>query len=430
MADREDLSRPWPPEPEHPPWRNLAVPYHQQENDHFCGATSAQMVIASIGGGLIDQAAAYTDARGHTIEPSSWAMAPDGLEWLLDDRRPPRPHGYLKGFVLASEPTADALTRTLIWTIHHYGVAPITLVHLGQHWVVVRGYSASAFPRSARDTDYRILTIWINDPWPPVPAPLASPPPHSARDGCGSGGNRGTPNVHITYAAWRSDYITPIIFGTAWRNRHVAVCFEDRPFEEPSSEALSAHLIEEYEPLPERLPGDRLIEPEQAVERALAGARGFGLLQHRNWAEVFERAGPTTPVLVQRLDILDSFYWLVPFADHGGTVTGVIDVDGRFGDYRQSMVLPEPEADLFSVMDDEAVLERTVGQRLELEKGRGSVPLRKEAFSLYPTYVWRPCLESLSPFWPFRMITVGDQRVYVRVDGEIFTTLHTDIGGA
>lgn len=395
---------------------NLAVPYHQQDTAYYCGAACAQMVIASIGGGLIDQAAIYSDAGSHTSEPyPTWYTAPDGLQWVLNDRRPV---GFGGWFALYSLSIEDTLSRKLAWTIHHYQVAPIALVFGGDHWVVVRGYQASATPSSSTDIGYTISAIEINNPWPPVPPP-PPPPPHSASDGCGTGGNRGTPNVHIAYSTWQSTYMTGNVYGTAWKGKNVAVCDPDPP----------ADRIGEQAPPAERLPGDRLVEPRQAIELALAGARRFGLLERKEWAEVFERAQPSAPVLVQRLDVADSFYCLVPFVDHRGTVAAVIDVDGRFGDYRQAMALPEPEANLLSVMDDKAVLERTVGRRLELEEGRGSLLLRPEAFCLYPMLVWRPCLESLSPFLPFHMITVGDRRVYVRIDGEIFTTLHTHIPG-
>jgi len=35
--------------------------------------------------------------------------------------------------------------------------------------------------------------------------------------------------------------------------------------------------------------------------------------------------------------------------------------------------------------------------------------------------VWKPCMESLSPFFPFHMFTVGAHGIYVRTDGVIFT---------
>ena len=34
---------------------NLSVPYHQQDTDYYCGAACAQMVLHSLGTGLLDQ---------------------------------------------------------------------------------------------------------------------------------------------------------------------------------------------------------------------------------------------------------------------------------------------------------------------------------------------------------------------------------------
>ena len=53
----------------------------------------------------------------------------------------------------------------------------------------------------------------------------------------------------------------------------------------------------------------------------------------------------------------------------------------------------------------------------------GRLTVRREAYCLYPTLVWRPCRESLSPFVPFHMVTAGSHRVYVRLDGRIFAGL-------
>jgi hypothetical protein len=41
--------------------------------------------------------------------------------------------------------------------------------------------------------------------------------------------------------------------------------------------------------------------------------------------------------------------------------------------------------------------------------------------------VWKPCVESRSPFYPFRLVTIGDQVRYVRIDGKEFASL-TDLG--
>ena len=42
-----------------PTHENLAVAYHQQDTDYYCGAACAQMVLDSLGAGLLDQNVLY-----------------------------------------------------------------------------------------------------------------------------------------------------------------------------------------------------------------------------------------------------------------------------------------------------------------------------------------------------------------------------------
>ena len=49
------------------------------------------------------------------------------------------------------------------------------------------------------------------------------------------------------------------------------------------------------------------------------------------------------------------------------------------------------------------------GRWFTLPDGRGRVLARAEGVGVNPSFVWRPCLESLSPSMPFRVITIGDR---------------------
>jgi hypothetical protein len=112
---------------------NLQVAYHQQDTEYYCGAASAQMVLDSIGTGLLGQGGLYTDNHNHSRDESQltdawgnpilWATAPDGLEWTLNDREP---GGYtFVAYALSSE---DTISRKIAWPIEHYSVAPCALV--------------------------------------------------------------------------------------------------------------------------------------------------------------------------------------------------------------------------------------------------------------------------------------------------------------
>ena len=86
---------------------------------------------------------------------------------------------------------------------------PVAMVYGSAHWIVVRGYQASAAPASSGDGTYSITAFDVNNPWPPTPMP-GPPPPHAAGDVCGSGGTRGVADEHISYATWQTDYMTGI----------------------------------------------------------------------------------------------------------------------------------------------------------------------------------------------------------------------------
>jgi hypothetical protein len=398
--------------------KDLSVPYHQQDTDYYCGAACAQMVLAQVGAGLLDQVPLYNDNHSHSIIESNWYTAPDGLQWTLNNRHPPAFTGWFALFALGSE---DAISRKLVWTIHHYNVAPVALVYGSNHWIVIRGYDASAEPASSSDTTYSISGFYVNNPWPPVPA-TPPPPPHNNSDGCGSGGVRGIADEHIAYAAWQSTYMTGVP-GGHWQGQFVAVCDPEPP----------PNQMGKPPPLTAPRSGDALVTADDAAKLAVAGLKEYGLEERESWSNhlIKAKAKPGEPVLVQRLDREDSFYYIVPMQGPRRSVPVLVLVDGRFGNYLQSVALNERDGNLLDGLDfkPQAALRGILGKTQELGSRHGRILVRKEAHCLYPTLVWRPCRESLSPFYPFHMLTVGNHRIYIRVDGKVFTKLHTSDRG-
>ncbi len=390
---------------------DLAVQYHQQDTNYYCGGACAQMVLAQIGAGLLDQDDLYADNHSHSVAEGGWYTAPDGLTWTMNDRRPA---SFFNSFVLFALSNEDLISRKICWTIHHYQVAPIAMVFGSAQWIVVRGYDASAAPTNYADNSYTITAFNVNNPWPPVPS--SPPPPHTVGDVCGSGGDRGIADEHIAYATWQSDYMTGI-GGGYWAGKFVAVCDPEPPADHPGPQRR-----------PELLSGERLLGAEQAARRAVAGLKEYGLYERDTWRKALQNTRPGEPVLVQRLDRLDSFYYIVPMHASRKRVPVLASVDARFGYYREAVAL-RSGTHLLPHVKREVLLERVVGRRFELEDRLGWLTVRKEAWCLYPTLVWRPCRESLSPFYPFHMFTAGAHRLYVRIDGAVFTALHVDDRG-
>ena len=162
----------------------------------------------------------------------------------MNNRKPPGSNYYF--VIYPNVNSKDAISRKIVWTIHHYKVAPIALVFGSAHWIVVRGFDASAAPTTYDDTSYSIDGFYVNNPWPPVPSfyapptpPPPPPPPHSVGDGCGTGGNRGVADEHITYQKWQDTYMTGVNFGH-WNGQFVAVCDRIHP---QTGEAYSGLLL-------------------------------------------------------------------------------------------------------------------------------------------------------------------------------------------
>jgi hypothetical protein len=386
---------------------HLNVEHHQQDTNYYCGAASAHMVLQSIGSGHVDQDDLYNDNHGNTVEPGSWASGPDGVAWTLNHRKPAN---FNNGFVLYSEATEGQISRKLCWTIHHYQVAPIAFVQKGNHCVVVRGFEASAAPATYDDTGYTITAFDINNPWPPVPTGVAEPP-HTTGDGCGMGGTRGTADEHIAYTTWATDYMTPNQWGTIWLGRHLAVCDPEPAPSEPG-------------PAPRLAPRkERLITAAAARQAALKGFDRHAIRERKQWARALRGAEPGRPELVHRIDRADDYYWVVPMTRGGGVLAAV---DALRGTYKQAVRHDEGTSFL---LERSNVIEHVMQQRIDLDAHRGRLRFRPDGLSVARALVWKPCLESLSPFWPFYLVTMGSKRLYVRVDGAIFTKLTETAGG-
>lgn len=384
---------------------DLANQYHQQDTDYYCAAACAQMVLEQCGAGLLDQDDLYNDNHSHSTAEANWYTAPDGLQWTLNNRQSG------KYFVLDALSSEDALSRMLAWTIHHYRVSPVAMVYGSAHWIVVRGYTASATPSSSSDVSYTLSGFDVNNPWPPTPTP-GSPPPHTAADVCGSGGDRGVADEHISYATWQSTYMTGVP-GGRWGGKFVAVCDpEPPPTRRPERQERPKPLFD----------GAQLIEGSAARDLSLRGVEEAGLLTREQWERAFDGVTPGEPVLVQRLDHLDSFYWIVP-QTRNGVVTAAVNVDARTGLYMQSRALSRHEGQALLTLSRDDVQKLIYDRPHQLAGEAGRLRLRPDIACVSREWVWRPCWESLSPFYPFKLVSYGAHRLYLRSDGAVFTSL-------
>lgn len=394
---------------------NLSVEYHQQDTDDYCGAACAQMVLETIGAGLESQDTLYADNHSNSVLETDWATGPDGLQWTMLNRRPV---AFTNWFGLVTESTEDALSRIVAWTIHHYQVAPIALVYGWAHWIVVKGYQASGHPGDSADTGYSIDGFYVNNPWPPVPSDLVPPPPpHSSSDGCGIGGTRGIANEYITYATWQGTYMTGVP-GGYWAGKYVAICDP-----EPPAKKIGRQVIEK--PWAD---GETIIDEKSAATFASRGLQQHNLAKQSGWERALAGIQPARSMLVTRLDRPNRFYYIVAMGRSREALSALALVDGRFGNFQQAAALERDDLyrNLIGRNDIEKIL---LKKPIWLDKQQGRLKLYPGLFCIYPTLVWKPCKESLSPYYPFYMVTIGAHHIYIRIDGAVFTSLTTDTRG-
>lgn len=392
------------------PVHNPKLPFHQQDTDYYCGAACAQMVLNGAGAGLLDQDSLYDENHCNSSVENGWYTGPDGLVSTMHAHRP---RGYARDFALFALDEEDAISRTIVWSLYRHGVPAIALVLGSDHWIVVRGYDTSADPQSAEDTSYSIDGFYINNPWPPTPDD-GPPPPHADdTDGCGTGDTRGVANAHVTRAAWQDTYMTGVPTGY-WAGKYLAVC---------DSAALARPSSRVTRPDPPR-DGKQILPPSEVADLAIEGMTANHLADQSGWSKAIARKDHGgEPVLVQRIDRADTYYYLIRFeADEGPSVFA--SVDARFGRYGQSVVVPPTTGPHLETVGEEPFINRLKPFRHMLGGLRGGgILLRQESVSVSPTLVWKPCRESLSPFYPFHVVTIGGRRLYYRVDGRLFTHL-------
>ena len=126
-------------------------------------------------------------------------------------------------------------------------------------------------------------------------------------------------------------------------------------------------------------------------------------------------------MLVQRLDQLDTFYYVVPMI-RNDRITSLFSVDGLYGNFRGGHVLDNPVTKPF--VDRDEVIKKVLNGPIDLGEQLGKIVIRDGAYCFYPLLVWKPCYESRSPYYPFYMISVGGRSIYIGYDGVVYPELH------
>jgi hypothetical protein len=383
----------------------LPVPYFRQQGINYCGAACMKMVIESLGGPSLDQDDLYLDAHASGLDPGvNWQSSPDGIEETLDSVSALPPD-----FDLTMTTSEATLTRRIVWSIYNASVAPIALVYGNAHWITVVGYSTTKNPSGPSDTSYTITALEIHDPWRSLGEGLPPPPP---------------PPKHVTYAQWTLKYLKPIPSGY-WLGKRLAVGEFDAARREPETPVVEPKIKGGGST------GAPIISPQEAQQGANTGLEQYGLRARKDWAPLLESpVSAGEPVLVELLGQPGVYYYVVPFSAPERKTEAAVIVDAFTGEYLEASPLaPHEDGRPWSRLikdaaNDELSRRSLIGHRVELPDNAGRVLLRPQNVGLYPTLVWRPCLESLSPFYPFRLVTIGGMKRFISLDGTHYAELH------
>ncbi|HEV2738664.1 MAG TPA: hypothetical protein VGU66_08810 [Candidatus Elarobacter sp.] len=338
--------------------------------DTFCAAASAQMVLSSLG--VMNPTGQFELNGAATGVPGPLEMGnPLGLACSLDRYAP------TGTFVVTSAPMPDAASANIVDALYELDVAVPVLVVGCTHWVVVHGVDTDVMPADGQP--YQIEAFWFHDPADP---PLIPPT---------------GPEQHAPIQEWLSTYLTG--------------CGEFcEPFIIVAGPVTAAAGVSEPIRFAQSDSSADLIDPADAVESAARGLEAFGLLRYGLAEDDCYEAQP--PRLVQRIDRVDEFFYLVPLRRKDATFT-VVRVDALLGTYLGAQ-FGRPD---FRYADREQM-------RFELEgvsiRADGlSSKMRRGTFEVQRILVWRPSLETPSPYHPLYQVNVGGKTVFADVDGHI-----------
>ena len=177
-----------------------------------------------------------------------------------------------------------------------------------------------------------------------------------------------------------------------------------------------------------------VISPEAAKAAARKGFVEYGVLSRPRWGALLVAPNvERTPLLVRRLDVTDparTYYFLVPVGPNDQSIGVAARVNGMSGAFMGCSAFvargdKQQWGSMIAACRTAADTRRMLAGHNIAVVGR-SVPTDSRGVGIHPTLVWKPCVESRSPYYPFRLVNVGGRPKYIRIDGKQFDEL-TDL---
>jgi|SRR5687767_1198907 len=391
----------------------------QQENDEaFCGPATAEMVLAALNvpkpnvpptwqeqlWTYITQNTGSTRPKNAPHDPyefpqqkcewcdgwECWGTTPGVLATLLNTSQ------AVGQYAISLHTTEESATGALLDTIDRQ-LPGVALVYGWNHWLVVDGYKHGG--KNPTPVAGRLLKgVYIRNPAP----------------------GKGT--HYVSWATWEADYMLHLECG-AYHGKIIVLsgARPGTPILPPTTHVPPLVVTPSLDTRdPWTLPMKTLLTPNAAMSHA---AEQLDELMSPRLERAMKSARAQSAQLVQRLDHPDRYYYIVTFAV-GSRDTARVIVDGFEGTVDEIEGVEDDGDSLQRYLAGPVTVERLLAQtRQSPDILRYRV--RQGTVGEHPVLVWKPCVQSRSPFLPFYQLSVGDSFVYYRVDGEQFDALTT-----
>jgi hypothetical protein len=176
----------------------------------------------------------------------------------------------------------------------------------------------------------------------------------------------------------------------------------------------------------------RRFPPQQIPKQAIEEMTAYGVMNPDNTKSIPPAPSPGAPLLVKALDAPGENYYLIGLQHSSNKNRFLARLDAYDGQYLDSLSIPPTEY----ILGKSAIgskMHKKVYEQLVTEMKKESWFRAFEAELNRtnpdgveePNLIWKFCNESQSHFYPFYEVNDGQTTFYVRIDGEVFTSLTT-----
>ena len=378
------------------------IPFHVQDARDFCGAATAQIVIAAAKLGLEKQSVLHASilAAGVAHPDPLWVAHPEALADVIARQLATvtRPAGQTVG--LASTSKADAALEGLIDALDTSGRPQVIPSGRFSHWIVFIGHQVF-------NGD---LALWFRDP-----AGRRKGKKHADDSLCCD--PDGVPHpAEFAVGNYISNYVTPVSAGV----------FKDQ--------YLRVETVGRAPPPRPAVPRASLSSPDEAPVTAVEarsrvshylGLEGGALPPSHPWSKLTRELRVLDPV---RLEDGTHATWWVPVAAE--SPRGVHAPKSEAPSIRFVSSIPlTGGGGAVRLLADDTVLPMNVAFGTSVRSYDGDAPWSTEPdeVALHGPPFWRAGPNARTPLLPLREGTLRGDRVVVRADGLYFRSRRTDV---